>query len=312
MYNNIMQKYCLIQEGEVNYDCDRRNGSKRGGQIAFLFLSWRARLSASWLRQDLTRSRRFSLRMHTRAWSGIWRLGNQARRKPWPHRTRRHRLCARCWQASRETQRDHPRICSCGGTQSNSGNRKNLRRHWCSTSLWGKFREGMQLHRRTSRLARASAFKADHSRRPHGRGFEGTNECRSRRWVLFIESNIHRYQRRQHGQAPCCCKRYIQQSKMSKKFLNTLAITLILILSVGCGFLYDILFTQYRLREYPRQYNDTVIACYYDHAVPVSVIYGTIKMQSDYERFDGAGGKSPIYRMANLHIIILPGKIITF
>jgi len=28
------------------------------------------------------------------------------------------------------------------------------------------------------------------------------------------------------------------------------------------------------------------------------------KMQSDYERFDGAGGKSPIYRMANLHIII--------
>lgn len=70
---------------------------------------------------------------------------------------------------------------------------------------------------------------------------------------------------------------------MSKKFLNTLAITLILILSVGCGFLYDILFTQYRLREYPRQYNDTVIACYYDHAVPVSVIYGTIKMQSDYD-----------------------------
>ena len=70
---------------------------------------------------------------------------------------------------------------------------------------------------------------------------------------------------------------------MSKKFLNTLTITLILILSVGCGFLYDILFTQYRLREYPRQYNDTVIACYYDHAVPVSVIYGTIKMQSDYD-----------------------------
>ena len=70
---------------------------------------------------------------------------------------------------------------------------------------------------------------------------------------------------------------------MSKKFLNTLAITLILILSVGCGFLYDILFTQYRLKEYPRQYNDTVIACYYEYAVPVSVIYGTVKMQSDYD-----------------------------
>jgi hypothetical protein len=70
---------------------------------------------------------------------------------------------------------------------------------------------------------------------------------------------------------------------MSKKFLNSLAITLILIFSVGCGFLYDILFTQYRLKEYPRQYNDTVIACYYSYSVPVSVIYGTIKTQSDYE-----------------------------
>lgn len=70
---------------------------------------------------------------------------------------------------------------------------------------------------------------------------------------------------------------------MSKKFLNTLTITLILILSVGCGFLYDILFTQYRLKEYPRQYNDTVIACYYSYSVPVSVIYGTVKMQSDYD-----------------------------
>lgn len=70
---------------------------------------------------------------------------------------------------------------------------------------------------------------------------------------------------------------------MSKKFLNTLTVTVILIISVGCGFLYDILFTQYRLKEYPRQYNDSVIACYYDYAVPVSVIYGTIKMQSDYE-----------------------------
>lgn len=70
---------------------------------------------------------------------------------------------------------------------------------------------------------------------------------------------------------------------MSKKFLNSLTIILILILSVGCGFLYDILFTQYRLKEYPRQYNDTVIACYYEYAVPVSVIYGAIKMQSDYE-----------------------------
>ena len=70
---------------------------------------------------------------------------------------------------------------------------------------------------------------------------------------------------------------------MSRKFLNSLVVILILILSVGCGFLYDILFTQYRLREYPRQYNDTVIACYYEYAVPVSVIYATVKMESDYD-----------------------------
>ena len=70
---------------------------------------------------------------------------------------------------------------------------------------------------------------------------------------------------------------------MSRKFLNSLVIILILILSVGCGFLYDILFTQYQLWEYPRQYNDTVIACYYEYAVPVSVIYTSVKMASDYE-----------------------------
>ncbi|MBQ4140060.1 MAG: transglycosylase SLT domain-containing protein [Clostridia bacterium] len=70
---------------------------------------------------------------------------------------------------------------------------------------------------------------------------------------------------------------------MSRKFLNSLVVLLILILSVGCGFLYDILFTQYRLKEYPRQYNDTVISCYYEYAVPVSVIYATVKMESDYD-----------------------------
>lgn len=70
---------------------------------------------------------------------------------------------------------------------------------------------------------------------------------------------------------------------MSKKFFNSLVVILILILSVGCGFLYDILYTQYQLKEYPRQYNDTVIACYYEYAVPVSVIYSAVKMESDYD-----------------------------
>lgn len=70
---------------------------------------------------------------------------------------------------------------------------------------------------------------------------------------------------------------------MSKKTANSLAVILILLLSVGCGFLYDTAFTQYRLREYPRQYNDTVIACYYEYGVPVSVIYATVKLESDFD-----------------------------
>jgi soluble lytic murein transglycosylase len=69
---------------------------------------------------------------------------------------------------------------------------------------------------------------------------------------------------------------------MSRKFLNSLVVILILIVSVGCGFLYDALFTQHRLREYPRQYNDTVIACYYEYGVPVSVIYANVKLASDF------------------------------
>lgn len=69
---------------------------------------------------------------------------------------------------------------------------------------------------------------------------------------------------------------------MSRKFLNSLIVIFILALSVGCGFLYDALFTRHRLREYPRQYNDTVIACYYEYGVPVSIIYADIKIASDY------------------------------
>ncbi len=69
---------------------------------------------------------------------------------------------------------------------------------------------------------------------------------------------------------------------MSRRFLNSLVVILILILSVGCGFLYDALFTRHRLREYPRQYNDTVIACYYEYGVPVSIIYADVKIASDY------------------------------
>lgn len=78
---------------------------------------------------------------------------------------------------------------------------------------------------------------------------------------------------------------------MSRKFFNSLVIILILILSVGCGFLYDIIFTQYRLKEYPRQHNDTVIACYYEHGVPVSIIYATVKMESDYDSALVSDGK---------------------
>ena len=70
---------------------------------------------------------------------------------------------------------------------------------------------------------------------------------------------------------------------MRKKFLNSVVIILILAFSVLCGFTYDHLFTKYQIREYPRQYNDTVVACYYEYAVPVSVIYGAIKIESDYD-----------------------------
>lgn len=70
---------------------------------------------------------------------------------------------------------------------------------------------------------------------------------------------------------------------MNRKFLNSSIVILILILSVGCGFLYDALFTRHRIKEYPRQYNDTVIACYYEYGVPVSVIYADIKIESDYD-----------------------------
>ncbi len=70
---------------------------------------------------------------------------------------------------------------------------------------------------------------------------------------------------------------------MRNKFLNSVIIILILAFSVLCGFAYDHLYTKYQMHEYPRQYNDTVVACYYEYAVPVSVVYGAIKIESDYD-----------------------------
>ena len=70
---------------------------------------------------------------------------------------------------------------------------------------------------------------------------------------------------------------------MRNKFLNSILIILILAFSVLCGFTYDHLFTKYQMHEYPRQYNDTVVACYYEYAVPVSVVYSAIKIESDYD-----------------------------
>lgn len=96
---------------------------------------------------------------------------------------------------------------------------------------------------------------------------------------------------------------------MNRKFFNSLVVILILVLSVGCGFLYDALFTRYHLKEYPRQYNDTVIACYYEYSVPVSIIYATIKMESDYDSGLVTDGKIGLMQLTREEYDILSTEL---
>ena len=97
---------------------------------------------------------------------------------------------------------------------------------------------------------------------------------------------------------------------MRNKFLNSVVIILILAFSVLCGFTYDHLFTKYQIHEYPRQYNDTVISCYYEYAVPVSVIYGAIKIESNYDSaLVSDDGRIGLMQLTRAEYDILSAKI---
>ena len=70
---------------------------------------------------------------------------------------------------------------------------------------------------------------------------------------------------------------------MKKRLINTLAVLLILALSVGIGFVYSRYDIEKKKKEYPRSYQADVTALSYTYSVPVSVIYASVKVRSDFD-----------------------------
>lgn len=70
---------------------------------------------------------------------------------------------------------------------------------------------------------------------------------------------------------------------MKKKVLNSFIIILIAGLSVICGFIYDSAANAYLIDKYPREYNADVVEYSYEFGVPVSVIYASVKVRSDFQ-----------------------------
>ncbi len=70
---------------------------------------------------------------------------------------------------------------------------------------------------------------------------------------------------------------------MKKRLLNTVVVLLIAALSVGIGFAYSRYDLEKKKRIYPREYQADVTTLSYSYSVPVSVIYASVKVRSDFD-----------------------------
>ena len=71
--------------------------------------------------------------------------------------------------------------------------------------------------------------------------------------------------------------------KLSKAVTRSIVIISILLLSVLCGFLFQVIWDAVDRVNYPREYSDYVEKYAYEYAVPEYVVYSVIKVESDFE-----------------------------
>lgn len=71
--------------------------------------------------------------------------------------------------------------------------------------------------------------------------------------------------------------------KYKKALMRSLVIITIIILSVLCGLLYQLIFDKYERSAYPRDYREYVEKYSAEYGVPEHLIYSVIKVESDFE-----------------------------
>ena len=65
--------------------------------------------------------------------------------------------------------------------------------------------------------------------------------------------------------------------------LNTIAVLVIVLLSIGGGFAVQRIMRSYRLKEYPKNYEEAVSAYSAENRIPDYVVYASIKVRSDFD-----------------------------
>lgn len=69
----------------------------------------------------------------------------------------------------------------------------------------------------------------------------------------------------------------------NKAFMRSVVIITILVLSILCGFLFQVIWDALDRVNYPREYEDYVHVYSYQYGIPETVIYSVIKTESDFE-----------------------------
>lgn len=97
---------------------------------------------------------------------------------------------------------------------------------------------------------------------------------------------------------------------MSKKLKNSLVIIIILALSVGCGFIYDLIYTSLLEKNHPILYEEYVNEASYKYSIPDYIIYGNIKARSDFETgLVGDGGRTGLMQLTGEQYEVLATEL---
>ena len=83
--------------------------------------------------------------------------------------------------------------------------------------------------------------------------------------------------------------------------LNTIAVLVIVLLSIGGGFAVQRIMRSYRLKEYPKNYEEAVSAYSAENRIPDYVVYASIKVRSDFDAsLRSDDGRTGLFQLTDL------------